>query len=220
MKTVLVYAGALVLAGLVSTRAPAEDVPEEVLKHLSNTLQGSFLVFREKVQDDLKLTSEQKEKLEEHLQERLPDTMQFLQKLDGLKNEEREKEINAYRPKAQEKLAAFLKTTLKDEQLKRLRQLELQRDGTLVLVHGDGQIAKNLKVTDEQRKEFMGVVMDLQKKIAPLIKEAQSGGDAQEIWPKIMKIRREHESKIEALLTDSQKKQWKEMLGKPLKLDE
>ena len=35
-----------------------------------------------------------------------------------------------------------------------------------------------------------------------------------------MKIRKEHEGQIEALLTDAQKKQWKEMLGKPLNLDE
>ena len=220
MKHLVVGAGALVFVGLVCTRAPAQDVPAEVRKHLSNTLQGSFLVFREKVQDDLKLTSEQKEKVEEDLRERLPDTMQFLQKLDGLNNEEREKEVKAYRPKAQEKLATFLKQTLKDEQLKRLRQLELQRDGAFVLLHGDDQIRKDLKITDEQRKQFMGVVQDLQKKIAPLIKEAQSGGDPQEIWPKIMKIRNEQEGKIEALLTDTQKKQWKEMLGKPLNLDE
>jgi hypothetical protein len=37
--------------------------------------------------------------------------------------------------------------------------------------------------------------------------------------PKIMKIREEHEDRIEALLSDAQKKQWKEMLGKPLALD-
>jgi hypothetical protein len=66
----------------------------------------------------------------------------------------------------------------------------------------------------------MAVVQDMQKKIAPLIKEAQSGGDPQEIRPKAMKIRKEHEGKIEALLTDAQKKQWKEVLGKPLNLDE
>jgi hypothetical protein len=33
-----------------------------------------------------------------------------------------------------------------------------------------------------------------------------------------MKIRKEQEGKIEALLSDAQKKQWKEMLGKPLNL--
>ena len=66
----------------------------------------------------------------------------------------------------------------------------------------------------------MGVVQDMQKKIEPLIKEAQSGGNPEEIRPKVMKIRKEHEAKIEAILTDVQKKQWKEMLGKPLDLGE
>jgi hypothetical protein len=33
-----------------------------------------------------------------------------------------------------------------------------------------------------------------------------------------MKVRREHEGRIEALLSDAQKKQWQEMLGKPLDL--
>jgi hypothetical protein len=200
--------------------AAAQDIPEEARKGLSQTLGGSFVVFRAKVHEDLKLSNEQKEKLEQHLQERIPETMQFFQKIDGLKGEEREKEIKAYRPKAQEKLAAFLKETLKDDQRKRLRQLELQQEGAFVLHHGEGEIGKNLKVTDEQRKQFMAVIQDLQKKIEPLIKEAQSGGNSHEIWPKIMKIRREHEGRIVDLLTDSQKKQWKEMVGKALNLDE
>ena len=41
-----------------------------------------------------------------------------------------------------------------------------------------------------------------------------------EIWPKMMKIRKEHAAKIEALLTDAKKKQWKEMIGKPFALDD
>ena len=34
----------------------------------------------------------------------------------------------------------------------------------------------------------------------------------------MMKLRKEHEAKIEALLADPQKKQWHEMLGKPFAL--
>ena len=59
---------------------------------------------------------------------------------------------------------------------------------------------------------------DMQKEIEPLIKDAQSGGNPQEIWPMIKKIRKEHEVKLMALLTDAQKKRWKEMLGKSLDL--
>jgi hypothetical protein len=62
------------------------------------------------------------------------------------------------------------------------------------------------------------VVQELQKKIEPLMKEAQSGGNPQEIMPKIMKIRNEHGDRIEAILSDAQKKQWKELRGKPLDL--
>jgi len=215
--------------GIIGEPVPAEEagsadpvvqIPEEVRKHLAQSLGGSFLVFRVKVQQDLKLTKEQKEKLEQHLQELLPDAMQFFQKIEGLKGEEREKELKAYRPKAQEKLAAFLKETLKDDQRKRLRQLELQKEGAFVLLHGDVPIGKDLQITNEQRKKFMTVVQDMQKKIAPLIQEAQSGGNAQEIWPRIMTIRREHEGRIVDLLTDSQKMQWREMVGKALNLDE
>ena len=177
-------------------------------------------MFRDKVQEDLKLTKEQKEKLEQHLQELLPDAMQFFQKIDGLKGEEREKELKAYRPKVQEKLAAVLKETLKEDQRKRLRSWSCNGRGRSPCCMGTSEIGKDLKITDEQRKQFMAVVQDMQKKIAPLIKEAQSGGNPQEIRPKIMKIRKEHEGKIEALLTDAQKKQWKEMLGKPLDLDD
>jgi hypothetical protein len=207
----------LVFAGVVCVRAAAQDIPEEARKQLTNALGGSFFVFRDKVQDDLKLSAEQKDKLDGELRERIQDAMQFFQKLQDLKPEEREKELMAYRRKAQEKLAAVLKDTLKDDQRKRLRQLELQQEGPFVL---GGELGKELKITDEQRKEFMGVVQGMQKKMEPLIKEAQSGGNPEDIRPKLMKIRREHEGKIEAILTDAQKKQWQEMLGKPLELED
>ena len=58
----------------------------------------------------------------------------------------------------------------------------------------------------------------MQKKIEPLIKEAQSGGNPEETRPKVIKIRQDHRGKIEAILSDEQKKQWKTMLGKPFDL--
>ena len=97
--------------------------------------------------------------------------MQFFQKIEGLKPEERKKELGAYRPKAQEKLAAVLKETLNEGQRKRLRQLELQREGLR-----DGEIWKDLQVTDEQRKQFMAVMQQVQKEIEPLLEELQKGG--------------------------------------------
>ena len=219
-KHLTVGVGVLMLAGLVCVRADAQDIPEKVRKDLADNLQGPFVVLREKVQEDLKLTDEQKEKLDVNLHELLPDAMEFFQSIDGKNEDERQKELKAYRQKAQAKLAAFLKETLKDDQRQRLHQVELQQEGVFAVMDGGRKFGIDLKITMDQRKRFMAVIQDLQKKVAPLIKEAEAGGDKQEIWPKIMKLKKEHQAEVEALLTDTQKKQWKEMVGKPLDLDE
>ena len=212
--------GLFVVIGLVGAPASAQDVPEEARREIAHNLSGPFVVFREAAQADLKLTDEQKEKVEAHLREQIPDIMQFFQSLQGVNGEEREKKLKAFRHEAHEKLIPVLKATLKEDQSKRLHQLELQQEGPLALFHGDPKVAKSLKITGEQRKKFMAVVQDLQKKIKPLIEEAESGGNPEEIRPKVMKIKKEHEQQIEDLLTDTQKGQWKEMLGKPIALDE
>jgi hypothetical protein len=209
--------------GIIGEPVPAEeagsadhvDVPEQARQILAENLHGPFLVFRDKVQADLKLTGEQKEMLEHHLPLLAMEFFQKMEELRDLKSQERDKELEEYRKKAHEKLATILKKmTIDDAQRKRLRELELQQLG---LLEGD-VIGKDLPITNTQRQQFMAVVEDMQRKIEPLIKDADSGGDPQEIWPKIMKIRKEHEVKLMALLTDTQKKQWKEMLGKPLDL--
>jgi Spy/CpxP family protein refolding chaperone len=212
--------GLLVFLGLAWAPASAQEIPEEARRAIAINLQGPFVLLRDAVRDELKLSDEQKEKLEEYFREQLPDIMQFFQSLDGLDHEEREPKLKAFRQKAQEKLSSVLKATLKEDQSKRLHQVELQQEGAFVLIHGEPRIAKDLKITDAQRKQFVAVVQDLQKKVQPLIKEAESGGDHEEIRSKIMKIKKEHENQIEALLTDTQKKQWNELLGKPLALED
>jgi hypothetical protein len=191
-----------------------QEFPDEVRKQVVEALGGGpFLVFRDVVEEDLNLSDNQKQKLMEKFPDHAQDTMKVFEKIKDLKPEEREKEMQSHRQKAREKLSALLKETLKAEQLKRLQQLELQQEGPFAL--GRPQIRKELKITDEQLKQFIGVIQDMQKKIEPLMKKAQSGGNPQELRPKVVKIRQDHRGKIEAILSDAQKKQWKTMLGKP-----
>ena len=190
-----------------SARATAQDIPEEVRSKLTHNLGSSFLVFRHKVQGELKVSREQKEKLDQHLRELLPDAMQVLQKSNG----ERKK----YNQKTHEEMAAVLQETLNEGQCTRLRQLELQRDG----LFGEGGNLKELQITDEQRKQFMVPTQETQKKTKTLMEEIRNGGNPDEIRPKVLQLRLDLESKLEALLTDAQRKQWKEMLGKPVDLD-
>jgi Spy/CpxP family protein refolding chaperone len=213
MRRVTVSGSLLVFSGLMCALAAAQGIPEEALKKLRHDVGGSLLVSRDKVQENLKLTKGQKEKLEQHLQELVPDAVRFFQKIEDLKPEERKKELQAYRPKARVKLAAFLKETLNEDQRKRLRQLELQREGLR-----NGEIWKDLQVTDEQRKQFMAMMRRAQKETQLLLEELQQSRKLREIQPKVIKVRDELEGNLEALLTDAQKKQWKEMLGKPMDL--
>ena len=203
--------GSITLPPLAIRWVERQGIPEEGLRKLRHELGGSFLVSRDKVQEELKLTREQKEKLEQHLQKLWPDASQFFQKIEGLKREEQEKELGPYRPKMREKLAALLKETLNEGQRTRLRQLELQKEGLR-----DGDIWNDLQVTDEQRRQFMALMQQALKEIDPLLEEAQKSGSPKKIQPKVIKIRDNLEATMEALLTDAQKTQWKEMLGKPM----
>lgn len=178
---------------------------EEARKHLHHA-GGPFIVYRDKVWEDLQLSDDQKQKL----LEKLPDYNKAFENLKDLEAEDRKKEVQ----KSGELFEAFLKETLKADQLKRFQQLKLQYDLPTTLLQPE--IVKELKITDEQRQQFIGLVQEMQKKIEPLITESQSSGNPEEIRPKVIGLRMDCTGKIEAILSDAQRKQWKEMLGKPL----
>jgi hypothetical protein len=204
--------------GTDALAVPQPEVPEEARRQVTEMLGPPFLVFRDRVQKELKLSDEQKKKLEKRLQETVQGAMQFFTTLGDRKPEEREKALHAFRERVQENLTAFLQGLLQEAQFKRLRQVMLQREGLFAL--GNAEVMKELDITDRQRQQFVDVVQEMQKKIEPLLKEAHKGSKPEEIRPRVMKIRKEHEKKIEALLTATQRKRWKEMLGNPLNLDD
>jgi hypothetical protein len=196
---------------------PQAGAPDDAPQQLMEMLGPPFVVFRVKAQAELNLSAEQKQKVQKRLQGTLQEAMQFFQTLGGRNGEDRDKALQSYREKAQGSLRGFLDGLLNEEQLKRLRQLEMQQEGSFALV-ARPDVGQELKITEDQRKQLLGVIHDMEMKIAPLVKELQSGGNPQEIGPKIMKVRKDQESRLEAVLTVAQKKQWKEMLGKPLDL--
>jgi hypothetical protein len=192
-----------------------EPDPGHILQGMLGT---RFMIFREKVQDELKLSGEQREELDPRRNATMQELQQTMEKAQSLEPPERDKAVGEFRQKADQSLEQFLKEALKDAQRKRLRQLMLQQEGLFSL--GQAEVAKELGITDDQRQQFMTAVQGLQQKIEPLIKQAQAGGNPEDIRPKVMKARQEQEVKIETALTDAQRKQWKEMLGKPFTLDD
>jgi hypothetical protein len=209
--------------GIIGEPIPAEETsdaqgapqefPDEARKQLVEALGGGpFLVFRDKVQVELKLTDDQKQKLMEQCSDHFQETRKVFEKINDLKPEQREKEMQSHRQNARKKLSVLLMQTLKSEQLERLRQIVLQQEGAFAL--GQDELVKALKITDEQRQQFVAITQGFQKAVQPLIKEAQSGGNPEEIRPKMIKIRDDCARKLEAVLTVEQNKQWKDILGK------
>jgi hypothetical protein len=200
----------LVALSSQSVQRAAAQVPEEQRMQVVEALGAPFVVFREKVLDELKVSDEQKEKLMQHLMEQIMETGPFLDSLEKT-GQEREKKLSEHRKHAQEKLAKHVKEVLEPRQLNRLRQVTLQQEGSFAL--GQGEIQKELKISQDQMKKFMAVVQELQKQVEPLVKQAQTGGNPEDIRPKIEKLRKDYAEKLEAILTDAQKKQWGELLG-------
>jgi len=198
-----------------SFQRAAAQVPDENRKQLVEALGTPFIVFRDKVLDELKVSDEQREKLMDYMMEQVMETGPFLDSLAET-GPEREKKLNEHRKNAREKLDKHLKEVLQPGQRTRLRQVTLQQEGGFAL--GQDDVQKELKITQEQLKKFTAVVRDLQKSVTPLFKAAESGGKPEEIRPKIEQLRKDNAKKLEAILTDTQKKHWKEMLGPPFEL--
>jgi hypothetical protein len=186
-----------------SARAAAQDITEEVREKLAHNLGSSFLLFRPKVLGELKVTQEQKEKLDQYLRTLLPEAMQVLPKSKG----ERDK----YNQKAHQERDPVVKEILTEGQRTRLHQLELQKD----MLFGPDWNMKELQITAEQHQQFIAPTQETQQKTMALMAEIQKGASPDEIRPKAFQLRLDLEAKLEALLTDAQKKQWKEMRGQP-----
>ena len=198
-----------------TSRPAAAQVPDENRKELVEALGTPFIVFREKVLDELKVSDDQREKLSQYVMEQIMETGPFLDSL-AESGPEREKKLAEHRKNAREKLARHLKEVLRPDQRDRLRQVTLQQEGGFAL--GQEDVRKELKITPEQMKKFMAITHDLQTSVAAAIKEAQAGGNLQELRSRVERLRRDHARTLEDVLTDAQKKQWQAMLGPPFDL--
>ncbi len=211
----------LVLCFLVSlvitSVGAAVEIPDAARKELAETLGGPFLVYRDKVFQELKLSDEQKNALLDKFPDYVQETMKVFDKLKDAKPAEREKEMQEHCRKCDEKLSSLLKDLLETGQQERLFQLQLQKAGAFALI-GEHESFLNMKITAEQRKKFVDVVQVMEKKVQSLIKDAEAKGKIEEARSKVLKLRKEHEGKFEAILDETQKKQWKELLGKPFAL--
>jgi hypothetical protein len=176
------------------------------------------LVADKSLQEDLKLTVDQ-----------VKDIAAAVRKI----REKYQPKLSTLDPKVRsELLAKFDDETrkaaaevLKPEQAKRLKQIERQMAG-VVYAFLDEEVAKEMKLTDEQKGKIKGIITDLQKEITKLAREnlgekVYFGG--LDNLKKIVAYQKAaqtlqtaaRDNIVDEVLTADQRKAWKELIGEP-----
>jgi Spy/CpxP family protein refolding chaperone len=170
-----------------------------------------FLLTNPGVQKELKLTDEQVTKVREALAKVREDHRDDLEKLrdPDLPREDRGKLIQ----KLNEANTKALAGVLNADQAKRLQQITLQVQG--VQAFNDPEVQKRVKLTDDQKDKLQKIGQGSREKMRELFQES---GDMQEVMKKMNELRKEVLTKAAGVLTDEQKKTWKEMTGAPFEL--
>jgi len=164
------------------------------------------LLAQKSVQEELKLTADQVEKVTEAAKK------QQAARAGGadLSQEERAKK-NQELAKEGDKVVADV---LKPEQAKRLKQIQLQQEGARAF--NNPEVTKALNITAEQKQKLKDI-QDTASKERASIQQAARGGDRQEAMKKMADLTKKTNTEAMALLTDDQKTKWKELTGEPFK---
>ena len=166
------------------------------------------------VQKELKLDSDQVEKATELATKTREKMMGLRDQLSDLQGQERfAKQAELAKPindEAMKTASAFLKP----EQVARLHQIELQQRGIRAL--SDPMVAKKLNVTEEQSSKVKALMTDMQAEMREI--QQSAGDDRRAAMEKIQSLNKETHTKVMALMTDDQKKTWKEMTGEPFEV--
>lgn len=175
----------------------------------------SALLRMPEVRKELATTDEQNKEIDAALEQAAPAGGGF-GNFQNLSDEERTKAFEEMRKKGEE-TDAKIKKILKPDQVTRLDQLALQRQGVNALTRPE--VVKQLSLTQEQ-----------QDKIQKTLEEARAPGggagggfqnfqnlsdeERQKLRAEAEKRREKTESDVVAVLTDEQKTKWAEMKGK------
>jgi hypothetical protein len=114
-------------------------------------------------------------------------------------------------------LWAALAKEMDEDQLKRLKEIDLQQRGYQAFA--DPTVQKALKMEDPQREEVKKILAEGDKEIQELIKDYKGGVDLQGVKDKINASRKDTRDRVMSVLSNEQKRIYQEMLGDEFKID-
>jgi hypothetical protein len=173
------------------------------------------LLMTKSVQEELKLTAEQVKDVSAAAHKVREKYQDDLTKLGTLEPKERA-ELLAKMDDEYRKAAAEI---LKPEQARRLQQIERQVPGVRAFLNEE--VAKGLKLTDDQNGKIKGVITEYLKDLAALSKDPGVLFDKEKMeahQKAVKKLTKAARDNIDEVLTADQRKAWKELTGAPFEL--
>jgi Spy/CpxP family protein refolding chaperone len=164
-----------------------------------------WLLNHHAVRKELKLTDKQIKKVSDLAKDLREKQRKELANSRDMNPSERRQKFQELMTEIEERQKA-LAAVLTPDQEKRLHQLLRQRKGTAALL--DPEVQSALKLSDEQ-KEKIKTIADKEMRVP--FQSGPGGG----ILQKMKAIRKESMENATAVLTDEQKKTWKDLVGEP-----
>jgi Spy/CpxP family protein refolding chaperone len=167
-----------------------------------------MLLQNEGVQKELKLTEDQVKKCHDALQEVRKKHEGDFAKIRDMNEQERGDLMKSVREETTKALAGILQP----DQEKRLKQINWQRQNAQAF--SDPEVQSALKLTDDQKGQLKTIGDDANKARREAFQNAQ-GGDRDAARKQMETLNKETMEKVTAVLTDDQKKAWKDLVGEP-----
>jgi type II secretory pathway component GspD/PulD (secretin) len=203
---IVLVAGALCLSALAESACAQSSERASRRSSLLRTLREDF------VQGELKLTAEQKTKIEQLINRPGQGRTLFREFFARIREAQNDAERDAIRAemrtaveKSQQKADQALADVLSETQLVRLKQLALQQSGPRGLARED--IAAELHLTDQQKQQI-GEAVDEYRRASRELGFRGADEDRQKLVEKF-------NSKVDSILTPEQLAAWKSKLGTP-----
>ena len=166
------------------------------------------LTQQKSVQDELKLSEEQVEKLKQ-VATKMRES--FGGGGGGGDREEARKKFEEARQAAEKDMNGILSA----DQAKRLKEITLQQTGPMALARPD--VAKEVGLTDDQQAKVKEIADAAAAEMRAQFQAGGAGGDREEARKKREAARKETSDKVLAVLKDDQKKAWEKLNGEPFK---
>ena len=205
----------VVVLGTLALLAPPTWAQQQKGRGFGPGMGGGGMILRaENVQKDLKLSTEQIGKIDATLRSVQEKHRDDFAALSDLEPQERMPKMISLNKAVAEDLKKGLSMTA--EQAKRYDQISLQQRG--LMAFADPTVVEKLKLTQDQRSQIREIAAAGGSGRGLAALKNASAEEKKDAFRKMRETQRENMKKVMAVLSDDQKKEWKELTGEPIEI--